>query len=57
MKAFEVNFRRKNSQEVVKTVIVEHFNDLGIILRGCIIARIEGFRFDKRKHSASFKEI
>jgi hypothetical protein len=54
---YSVTFYSKKTNEVLKNVVVESENDIGIILKAKIIAISDGFKFDKRKHTVSFREI
>lgn len=57
MKKYRVSFTEKKTGDIVKSVVVESDDDIGIIIKGKIVARPDGFRWDKRKYTASFMEI
>ena len=56
MKTYIVNFTKKKTKEILKSVEIDSETELGVILRGKIKADTEGFSFDKKKHIASFTE-
>lgn len=57
MRTYQMDFRSKETGDILNQQIIKSKDDFGIILRGRMQALGQGFKFDKRKHSAGFTKI